>query len=56
MTADVFIREEVQHQGFDLETRTGQRRVQWMTDAWDFARQEAEKRRPQNRAGTGAGR
>ena len=44
MRVNDFIREEVQHQGFDLDTRGGQRRVVWMQEAWDFAQQEAEKR------------
>jgi hypothetical protein len=34
-----FIRLEVQHQGFDLETEEGQRRVDWMQEAWAWAQE-----------------
>lgn len=36
-----FIRLEVKHQGFDLDTEEGQQRVEWMQGAWEW---------PENRA------
>ena len=37
MNVSDFIRLEVQHQGFDLATKRGLTRVEWMTEAWRAA-------------------
>lgn len=34
-----FIRLEVQHQGFDVETEEGKLRVEWMHEAWSWAQE-----------------
>jgi len=36
---DVFIRQEVQNQGFNLATEEGQNRVVWMQEAWRWAQE-----------------
>ncbi len=36
MKVDDFIRLEVQHQGFDLGTPEGEKRVEWMCEAWKW--------------------
>lgn len=41
MKVDDFIRLEVKHQGFDLTTREGKLRVEWMQEAWAYARKRA---------------
>ncbi len=42
MNVDDFIRLEVEHQGFYLDTEAGKLRVEWMQEAWDYARIHAE--------------
>ena len=37
MKVEDFIRLEVQHQGFSLDTEEGQQRVEWMHEAWRWA-------------------
>lgn len=44
MKIDDFIRLEVQHQGFDLETIDGQQRVEWMNEAWNAAQDESAEK------------
>ncbi len=39
MKVDDFIRLEVQHQGFSLDTEEGQQRVEWMKEAWKWPSQ-----------------
>ena len=40
MNVNDFIRLEVQHQGFDLDTEDGTLRVRWMAQAWEVAEAE----------------
>ncbi len=46
MKVDDFIRLEVQHQGFDLDTEDGLARVAWMGDAWAWAQAKRDAEQP----------
>lgn len=42
MDIHAFIEREVQNQGFKLDYEDGRERVEWMQDAWDYARALAD--------------
>lgn len=41
LSVDTYIREEVRRQGHNINQPDGLMRIQWMTDAWNFARERA---------------
>ncbi len=48
MRVQEFIQKEVEHQGFDLSAEDGRKRVEWMHDAWSWARDVFSRRRYPN--------